>query len=138
MESVNSIFEKASRQRIRFETAKGALAVEDLWDLPLTVTRPGAVSLDNIAIGLHKQLKEAGDSISFVTETTTAGKTELQLKFDVVKYIIDVRVAENKAEREKTERAQKKQQLLAILDRKENAELEGKSADEIRAMIAAM
>lgn len=31
-----SIFEQASRQKLRFETSAGKLSIEDLWDLPLT------------------------------------------------------------------------------------------------------
>ena len=54
---MEQMFEKASRAKIRFETSKGSLTVEDLWDLPLT-SNTGKADLDDIARGLHSQLKE--------------------------------------------------------------------------------
>lgn len=130
---MQEIFEKASRMKLRFDSLKGSLSVEDLWDLPLTSTVNRA-SLDTIAIGLNRQLKETSNDVSFVRPVERTN-TELQLKFDVVKRIIDVRVAERDAAKAASDRDTKKQQLLEILARKENQELEGKSAEELRAMV---
>ena len=131
-----SIFEQASRLTIRFTTPKGTLAVEDLWDLPLTTTANNGISLDNIAKGLNKQIKEA-DTESFVTASTKADEI-LQLKFAIVKHVIEVRLAENAAARDAKNKSEQKQKLLAALDRKKNAQLETMSVEEIEASLAAL
>lgn len=126
------MFEQAARMKLRFDTARGALSAEDLWDLPLTSTR--GPSLNDIAIGLHHALKH--DTISFVDDERLDPR--LQLGFDIVKHVIDVRKEENRIAAEARAKAEQKQKILGILARKEDAELEGKSMDELRALIGAM
>lgn len=125
------MFEKASRLKIRFDTPQGSLAVEDLWDLPLT-SRSQRANLDDIARDLFKMIKES-DDVSFVTPTP-ASNPSLQLKFDIAKHIIDVKVAERDEAAGKAERAAKKQQILAIIGAKEDQELSSKSLDDLRKM----
>lgn len=128
-------FEQASRLQVRFTTPKGSLTVEDLWDLPLTASNGGA-SLDNIAKGLNRQLKEA-DTESFVVKATKADEV-LQLKFDLVKHVIEVRLAEAEVAKNAKKKREDKQKLLEVLDRKKNAQLENLSVEEIEATIAAL
>lgn len=128
-----NIFEQASRLKLRFTTTRGSLAVEDLWDLPLTSTR--GTSLDDIAVSLHHQLKH--DTVSFVDDTVAAAP-ELQLSFDVVKRVIEVKKTENKAAADARAKAEQKQKILGILARKEDAALEAMDADKLRQMIAAL
>lgn len=138
MDNNVNIFEQASRLKLRFQTnTNGSLSVDDLWDLPLT-SRSSRVNLDDIARGLNRLIKQEGDDVSFVEPASNKQKDDIHLRFEIVKYIINVRVAERRAATEKEERAAKKQQLLEILSRKENAELEGKSVDELRAMVNAL
>lgn len=127
-----SNFEKASRHALRFTTPKGAVTTEDLWDLPLTAANGGA-SLNNIALTINRQLKET-ETESFVDP---APKTDavLQLKLDIVKHVISVRQAENEAAKSAKAIKEQKQKLLEILDRKKNAELEGKSVEELEALL---
>ena len=129
------MFEKALRQKFRFESPKGMLTVEDLWDLPLTsaTNRP---NLDDIARALHAQLKSGAD-VSFVNPGQMSDPT-VQAKFDIVKHIIDVRVAENEAARQASANRERKQQLLGILAQKENDQLLGMSVEELRAAIQAL
>ena len=130
-----NIFEQASRLNLRFTVGNGTIVTDDLWDIPLTNQR-NAWSLDSTAKSLHKELKEM-DEVSFV-ETVRKGDTTLQLKFDIVKHIIDVRLAENAAAATERATAERKQKLLEVLARKQDASLEASSEEEIRAMIDAL
>ena len=70
------MFEQAARMKLRFDTPRGALSAEDLWDLPLTSTR--GLSLNDIAITLHHALKH--DTVSFVDDERPDPR--LQLGFE--------------------------------------------------------
>lgn len=125
------LFEKASRQKLRFDTVKGSLTIEDLWDLPLTSQR--GASLDEIAKGLNRELKDTAQE-SFVLPATTTN-TLAQLKFDIVKHVIDVRQAENAAALVKREAAEKKQRILGIIAKKQDEKLENTSLEELEQMV---
>lgn len=115
-----NIFEVATRQKLRFETSKGLLSLEDLWDLPLT-SATGKACLDEIALVLHKQLRATADVVSFVDNTAAQNPT-IQLRFDLVKHVIEQRKLENAEAANAKARAETKQQILAALAKKrENA-----------------
>jgi hypothetical protein len=127
------MFEKAAKLKLRFDTTSGPLSVEDLWDLPLTSTK-GKANLDDIARGLHKQLK-SGDDVSFVVPTRKSDET-IQLKFDLVKHVIDARLAENQAALLEKERADKKQRIMGIIAAKQDETLQGMSLDDLKKLMS--
>ena len=129
-----SNFEQASRMKLRFDTPKGLLSAEDLWDLPLTSAK--GANLDDIARGLHIELR-SGNDVSFVAPTQRADTT-LQLRFDVVKHVIDTRLAENAAATNAAAAREKKQKLLALIEAKEGESLSQMSIDQLRAMVNGM
>jgi len=129
------MFDIATRKKFRFDTVKGFLTVEDLWDLPLSSTT-GKTNLDDIARGLHKQLKN-GDDVSFVHADKKSDEI-VQLKFDIVKHIIDVKLAENAAEKIARDNATKKQRLLEIIADREDDQLKSLSIDELKKAVAAL
>ncbi len=124
------MFEQATKLKLRFETRRGMASTEDLWDLPLA-------ELDALAIGLQKQVKESAGEVSFITPPEAKDET-LQLRFDVAKHVIDVRLKERDEARAAVDRAAKKQQLLEIIARKQTSDLEGKPTEELLAMVAAL
>lgn len=126
-----NIFETASKTALRFNTAMGSLTVEDLWSLALT---KGQVNLDRIAIDLNQQIKSSTETESFVDKTKTVDKT-LQLQFDIVKHIIEVRLDELEASKLAASQKQKMDRLLALVAEKEDQALAEKSVDELRALI---
>lgn len=129
------LFEKASRLKLSFNSPKGMLTVEDLWDLPL-ISNSGKANLDEIATNLFRQLKDT-ENVSFVVKTQMA-EPIVQLQFDIVKHIINVRLVENEAARTASANAAKKQQILAIISGKENDELASTSVEDLRKMAEAL
>lgn len=126
-----NFFEQATRTKLRFETSKGMISVEDLWDLPLT-SAAGKVNLDDIARDHYNQLKETA-TVSFVEKPAKANPA-IALGFEVVKHIIEVRLAENAAAAQAKENKDRKERLLHIIEAKENTELTNKSLDELRSI----
>ena len=127
--------EKASRLKLRFDTTKGQVTAEDLWDLPLTST-VGKANLDDVARALHKQLK-SGDDVSFV-DTAKKSDSIVQLKFDLVKYVIEVKLAENAARNQAAAAADKKQRIMQILAERQDDSLKTASDDDLKKMLESM
>ena len=127
------MFEQASRLKLRFDSVIGLLSAEDLWDLPLTSKR--GPNLNDIAIELHHATKD--DTVSFVDDAVKPDPA-LVLRFDIVKHVIDVKKEENRKAADARARAEHKQQILGIIARKEVSDLEGKSMDELRGLLAAL
>lgn len=117
-----SIFEKASKLKLRFSTSKGLLSAEDLWDLSLE-------SLDVIAVSVDKQLETSGKK-SFIGKRNTKN-AELELALEVLKHIIEVKLAEKDAKAARAEKQAKVAQLKEIIGRKSLTELENKSTDDL-------
>lgn len=128
------MFEQASRMKLRFETERGSLSAEDLWDLPLT-SSTGRLNLDEIALDLHGQLKGAAEVVSFVDEAAK-GDPVVQLRFDLVKHVIDVRKKENAEALAAKDRQATKQRLMAALERKRDNKFETMSEEDLQAELA--
>jgi hypothetical protein len=126
------MFQKATRKKIRFESPQGLLSIEDLWDLPMTSAKGS--NLDDIARNLWKQLKDCENTI-FVAKKPLADDIT-QLKFDLVKHVIDVRIAEAQLAADIRANKEKKQRLLALIETKEYEQLAGSSVEELRKMAA--
>lgn len=126
------MFEQASRLKLRFQTPIGVLSHEDLWDLPLT-RATGDTNLNDIAKDLRREVKEAEEE-DFVAPKTKENKL-VNLRFDIVKHIINVRLAEREESVAEVAKKHKREQILEVLAQKEAEELAAKSPDELRAML---
>ena len=132
------LFETAVRSKLRFDSPKGLLTAEDLWDLPLTTTSPSRPSLDLMARDLYKQLKEfSDDAVSFV-KPSTVSTTAIQVKFDIIKHVIDTKMAERDTAAASAEKSAKKQKLMELIARKQDTALESASIEELQAMVQSM
>lgn len=126
------MFEKAARLKLRFDTSKGPLSVEELWDLPL-ISDNGKINLDDVARGLNNKLKSE-NNVSFVLKENKSDEIT-QLKFDIVRRIIEVRLLEEAAAKKARENKIQKQKLLQLIAEKQDESLKGKTIEELMKMI---
>lgn len=141
MENMDSLFALASRSKFRFNTPSGVITVEDLWDLPLTSQGRPKANLDDIAKALNKQLKEANEEQSFVVNRSSVAATmanETKAMFDLVLFVIKTKMEERDAAMARSEKEANKQKIMALIERKKDEALAGKSADELMSLLNAM
>lgn len=125
------LFAQAAKSKLRFQVSSdefkihGIVDTEDLWTLPLKV-------LDELAKALNSKLQE--NQVSFIS-TEVADKV-VQLKFDVVKAVIDYRLEEQKAQKQTQENQAKKQRLLELKHQRQNEKFAQLSEEEIDKQLA--
>ncbi len=130
------IFAYATRRKIRFSSTKGDLTVEQLWDVPLRST--DGFNLDAIAKTANQAFKAATEE-SFVTSTvSTPVHRRLLTTLDVVKAIIESKLAEEEEVKKQADNKKEREKLLAILAEKQEGKLSKLSEQELQRRIAAL
>ena len=119
-------FETATRRKLRFQTTRGNLTVEDLWDVPLTV-------LDESYKGLSREIREAEDD-SLLTKRDSGVETAV-LKRELVKHVVEVRQAEALAKQAQTARRAQAARVRELIAQKQDEALTGKSTEELAALL---
>jgi len=120
-----NIFETAVRNKFRFDF-RGLQSVESLWDLSVR-------DLDSIFKTLNSQVKQIKEES--LLDTKTQQNEELDVKIEIVKYIVKTKLEEEQLRNDSKNKKQKKQELYELLESKKNENLKGKSEEEIQKMI---
>ena len=130
------MFEQATRLKLRFAVGTRVnLTVENLWDLPLTNVK--GEDLDHIAIELQEKLST--NEKSFVVQQSKTKEAQVnQLKFDIVKHIIDVRLEEQKVANLERQRAQEIATLKELQKQAKIRDLQNLSSEEIEERIKSL
>lgn len=126
---MEKLFIDATRLKLRFNTTVGVLSIEDLWDLPLE--SKNKLNLDSIAIALHRELKDTKDE-SFISKSKA--NPILELKLEIVKYIIDTKLQEADARVKAKAKSDQKSKIDSIISRKEDESLESLTLEELKAL----
>lgn len=124
--TIESMFEKAARQKIRIPCEKGWLYVEDLFDLSLK-------ELDKIYKILNAQLRLAKEDSLLVVKDKDASKLELQV--ELVKYVAGVKIAEDVARKETADKKRELELLMTALADKKVDAIKNMTEEEIRKKI---
>ena len=128
---MNGNFETSAQKKYRFETSVGNITTEDVWDLPLESDR--GISLDALAKSLNQKIKDSAEE-SFVKQQPTINK-HLQIKMDIVKRVIEVKLDLAEKKRNARKAKERKQQILQLIADKENDALSSLSLKDLRKML---
>ena len=122
-------YKLASQTGLRFNTDKGLLSVEQLWNLNQS-------QLSNLIKSIKKVLKrDDDDELSFLIDTKVVD-IENQLRFDIAK---DVYLTKKKLAEDLKSQSDKKafeQKILGLIAEKKEDSLKGKSIEELEAMLS--
>lgn len=124
-----NIFEIAVREKYTYNF-RGLIKTEDLYDLKLT-------DLDTIYKGLKSDLAQLGED-SLIDSVDTEAKETINNKIEIVKAVVDYKREVKKNLEEAKSKAETKRRLKDLIAQKKNEELEGKSLDELEAMLATL
>jgi uncharacterized small protein (DUF1192 family) len=125
---MENLFIKATRKGYRW-IYKGAMNIEDLWQLSVT-------ELDAIHTSLRKEVKEL-DTESLLSKKNSK-ITEYEEKAEIVKYILLIKVEEAEAATKAVANKQQKQMIDNIIAQKKNQALNEMSVEELEKMKASL
>ena len=120
-----NMFEVATRKRFRFPF-KGLISAEDLWILPVR-------DLDSIFKILNSELKQIKEES--LLESKTQQDEELDIKIQIIKYIVNFKLIEEQAKTDAKKKKEQKQKILELIASKKDADLQTKSIEELQNML---
>jgi len=118
-----NLFEKATRLKLRVNTPKGLLSVEQLWDLNLTTLAE--------SIKVYKQEVKREDDLDFLLEESTTIDEKIQLSFDVLKSIYLTKKQEQISQKETAEIKAHNAKIDELIFKRKQAEMEALSIEEL-------
>lgn len=119
-------FKLASKQKLRFQTSRGPLTTEQLWDLSLD-------ELDELAVSLETEHKQS-DKKSFIVKSTAKDKTA-KLRFDVILDVLNTKLEEAQALTEAQEIKEHNKKIISLISEKQDESLKGKSIKQLESML---
>ena len=120
------MYKEASKQKLRFQTDKGLLTPEQLWDLPIE-------TLDRLAVHLEEQYENSKGK-SFLVKKSDKDKTA-KLRFDIALDILGTKVEEAETQRTKLADKEHNQKILALIESRKERQLEQLPIEELEKML---
>lgn len=129
----NNIFEYATRNKLRFASSRGELTTEQLWDVPLRST--DGFNLNAVAKAANDAVKVVNEE-NFVEATRTTSHVRVETAFEIVKHVIEAKLADEAAAKARAENKVKKEKLLKALQEKQDGKLSEMSERELKKQLA--
>ena len=114
------MFDIATKNKFRFESSKGKLTTEDLWDLSMN-------ELNSIAKSLKKAMNDSDEDYIDVKKTDEIFKQ----KFDIVIHIIEYKKAESNKKFDEKKKAEERELLINLINEKKIQTLSNSTIEEL-------
>ena len=119
-----NLFKEATKHNWTFQSTKGVLNVQQLWQLT-------PAQLNDIAMELHSQFKQSKkESFLDTTEPDTLAELQLNLVVDIIKTKQDDKLSVQSAQANKSHN----NMIDDLIEKKKNAQLAEMSIKDLQAM----
>lgn len=122
------MYKQASKLKLRFQTNRGILSVEQLWDLSQT-------DLSNAVKAVKKILKKTDDDELSFLEDSKVVDIENQLRFDILKDVYLTKKKEAEELRDAAETKAHNQKILTLIAEKQEGKLKEMSIEELEKLL---
>lgn len=124
------MYKEAAQKKMRFQSVRGALTTEQLFDLPLKSA--DGFDLDTVARTVYGQLKAEPSFVEVADDTQEAIKTSLE----IVKDVIATKQAAAKAIQERAARSVQRKKILDAIAAKKDEKLTQASLEDLEKQLA--
>lgn len=127
------MYKIASRKKLRIQTNRGMLSVEQLWDL-------SKEDIGELAKSIRKRINDqkgvTGDSeLDFLNPSAQTEETIDELTFRILKDIYTTKQAEEDKAHRRAAARENNRKILELIAKKQDQELENKSIEELEKML---
>lgn len=128
------LYKKAAQVKLRIQTCKGLLSVEDVWGLSLANLDSSIRSL----APLVKKYQTDNSDLDFLSSNSNTKSEEtslLELSFEILKDVYLTKKEEADARAKAKETREFNQKIMGLIAEKQENSLKDKSIEELMAMI---
>lgn len=127
------MYKIASRKKLRIQTNRGMLSVEQLWDLSKD-------EIGELAKAIRKRINDqkgvTGDSeLDFLKPSAQTEETIDELTFRILKDIYTTKQAEEDKDHRRAAARENNRKILELIAKKQDQDLENKSIEELEKML---
>lgn len=127
------MYKIASRKKLRIQTNRGMLSVEQLWDL-------SKEDIGELAKSIRKRINDqkgvTGDNeLDFLKPSAQTEETIDELTFRILKDIYTTKQAEEDKAHRRAAARENNRKILELIAKKQDQELENKSIEELEKML---
>ena len=128
------LYKKAAQVKLRIQTCKGLLSVEDVWGLSLANLD---ASIRSLAPLVKKYQTEDSDLdfLSSNSDTKSEETSLLELSFEILKDVYLTKKEEANAKAKARETKEFNQKIMSLIAEKQESSLKDKSIEDLMAMI---